>query len=131
MQYIILIGDESLTLDSIRNIKHYDSTSSHDVDIDRYWVNFGEEHVWYDFNGDDNDKDVLKTVPFKKPKSITMVYNEKERMRQVLKQDNFLRGIYVDDDAGNIIPVEEFIECLDAMAAAGILDDFPPIRRSL
>ena len=117
MQYIILIGDESLTLDSVKNIKHHGSINSHDIpEINRYWVNFEGDHIYYDFGGIDDyiyeEKDLLK-IPFENPRFITMSYRSLERVKQVLKQDNFLRGIYVDDDGDNILPIEDFIELLD------------------
>ena len=139
MQYIILIGDELLTINSLKSIDHYGSTRSHTNDDGRHWVIFDDEYVYYDFESEMSNgyytkkelRKILSEIPFAKPRTVTMGYNSRERMMQVLKQDNFLRGIYVDDDAWNILPIEEFIECLDAMAAAGILDDFPPIRRLL
>ena len=118
MQWIILIGDETLTINSVKNIKHYDSMSSHTVESanGRYWVNFEEDHVYYDFVEsliDEYEKEELAIIPFEKPNFIMMIYRSKERMKQVLKQDNFLRGIYVDDDGGNILPIEDFIKLLD------------------
>ena len=117
MQYIILIGDESLTLDSVKNINHCDSSDTYDVPSARarYWVSFGEDYVYYDFDYDVDGYEGLLKVPYKNPKSITMVYNSKERVKQVLKQDNFLKGIYVDDDADNILPIEDYIKILDQL----------------
>ena len=117
MQWIILIGDETLTLDSVKNIKHHGSISSHDItEIDRYWVNFEEDHIYYDFEEsliDEYEKEELAIIPFEKPNFIMMIYRSANRMKQVLQQDNFLRGIYVDDTGGNILPIEDFMKLLD------------------
>jgi hypothetical protein len=38
-----------------------------------------------------------------------MIYRLEERMKKVLQQDNFLKGIYVDNDFGLIVPIKEYI----------------------
>ena len=114
MQWIILIGDEKLSLNTIKAIKHDNCVRSYDVtEIDgRYCVDFGEDHIFYDFDNNvvnDFSDDDLKKIPFKKPHFMMMVYTSEERMKKVIQQDNFLRGIYVDNDYGLIVPIEEFI----------------------
>jgi hypothetical protein len=114
MQYIILIGDEKLTLDSVKSIEHYESISSHDVtEIDgRFCVDYGKDHIYYDYNNNiisDYEDSDLRRIPFNNPHFIMMVYRSEERMRSILCQDNFLKGIYVDNDYGLILPIEEFI----------------------
>ena len=37
-----------------------------------------------------------------------MIYSSEKRMKEVLRQDNFIKGIFVDNDDGDIIPIEEF-----------------------
>ena len=117
MQYVILIGDEDLTLDSIKAIEHYGSISSHDVTEmrARYCVDYGPDHIYYDYEEgegavSDFTEDDLKKLPFKNIHTITMVYQSEERMKSILKQDNFLKGIYVDDDHGHLMPIEEYIK---------------------
>ena len=110
-----VIGDEKLNLDAIKSIEHYGSISSHDVTElrDRYCVDYGVDHIFYDYQGDsmgDYEEDDLKKIPFKKPHFIMMVYTSEELIKKVLRQDNFLRGIYVDNDYDLIIPIEEFIK---------------------
>ena len=114
MQWIILIGDKTLSLDAIRDIKHYDSTSSHDVPTcNRYLVNFGKEYVYYDYMEsliEEYQKSELQVLPFKEPRFIMMIHHSIDLVMKILRQDNFLRGIYVDDDNGRIVPIEEFIK---------------------
>jgi hypothetical protein len=115
MQWVILIGDNKLTLDSIRAIKHYGSVSSYDIPEmgERYCVDYGDDHIFYDYDDivvNDYEQAELARIPFLHPHFIMMVYQSDERMKNILRQDNFLRGIYVDDDHGNIIPIEDFIK---------------------
>ena len=111
MQYIILTGDENLTLDAVRKIEHYDSISHHDVHKDRFCVDYGKDHIFYHYSEDTNDyeEEDIEKIPYENPHFITMIYTDVERMKKVIQQDNFLRGIYVDNDAGLIMPIEEFI----------------------
>lgn len=115
MQYIILIGDEKLTLDSVKAIAHYGSVSSYDVtEINgRYCVDYGNDHVFYDYKNnvikDYEESDFIK-IPFKNPHFIMMVYRSEERMKSIISQVNFLKGIFVDNDYGLLIPIEEFIK---------------------
>jgi len=132
MQYIILIGDETLTLDSIKSIDHCDSVNSYDVtELDnRHCVNFGSDHIFYDYEGsstEDYEENDLKKIPFTKPNFIVMVYTSEERMKKVIHQENFLRGIYIDNDFGVIAPIEEFIK--DGMPLNGYRVSTPRLLR--
>ena len=117
MQWIIFIGDEGLTLNRIKAIEHYDSIGSHDVNEERYCVDFGPaDHIFYDVVPDlrkDYGHDELAKIPIFNPNFIMMVYRSENRMRAVLKQENFVKGIgnvYVDNDYGLIVPIKEYIE---------------------
>ena len=115
MQYIILIGDEKLTLDSVKAIDHYGSASCHDVTEmkGRYCVDYGKDHIFYDYDNsviNDYEGSDLKKIPFKNPHFIMMAYKSEERMKSIISQANFLKGIFIDNDYGLIIPIEEFIK---------------------
>ena len=112
MQWIILIGDENFDLSSIKTIKHYESIQCYDVDENRYCVDYGKDHIFYDLDNlaDDYEEDELLKIPFKNPRFIVMVYTSKELMKKILQQDNYLRNIYVDNDNECILPIEKFIE---------------------
>lgn len=114
MQYIILIGDKNFTLDSIKAIEHYGSLSRYDVTEikGRYCVDYGKDHIFYDYDEnviEDYEEADLKEIPFDEPHFIVMVYKSKDRMKKVLQQHNFLKGIFVDNDHGVIVPIDEFI----------------------
>ena len=118
MQYIVLIGEGDLTLDSVKRLEHYGTTSSHDVPgiEERYWVNYGDDYIYYDYEvnlANEYEAGELDVIPFKSPSFIVMSYSSEERLLSILRQDNFLKGIYVDDDYGNIVPIEEFIARFD------------------
>ena len=88
MQYIILIGDERLTLNSIKSIKHYDSINSYDVlEINgRYCVDYGKDYIFYDYDdsiiNDYVDAQLLK-IPFDSPHFVIMTYVSKERIKKL------------------------------------------------
>lgn len=115
MQWIILIGDENLTLKSIKSIEHYDSIRVYDVNENRYCVEFGNDHIFYEINADivndyeDEELVKLKALPFDKFNFVMMIYTLEERMRNILRQSDFLRDIYVDNDHGLIVPIDEFL----------------------
>ena len=112
MQWIILIGDENFDLNSIKAIEHYGSVRSYEVDENRYCVDYGKEHIFYDFDNltDDYENGELLKIPFENPNFIIMVYTSKELMEKILQQDNYLHNIYVDNDYECILSIEKFIE---------------------
>ncbi|MCL1791617.1 MAG: hypothetical protein FWG40_09790 [Peptococcaceae bacterium] len=116
MKWITLIGDEKLTLESIKAIQYYGSIRSHDVWEGRYCVVYSDtDHIFYDYFDDDNwtsqyNDAEREKIPFASPHFIMMVYKSGERVKEIIQQDNFLRGIYVDNDSDVIAPIEEFIE---------------------
>ncbi len=113
MQWIILVGNENFNLDTIKSIEHYGSIDSYEVDETRYCVDYGRDHVFYDSSDDttnDYEEEELLKIPFEKPHFIVMIYTSKELMKKILQQDNYLRDIYVDNDNGCILPIEEFIK---------------------
>ena len=113
MKWIILIGDETLTLESVKSIKHDDSVSCHDVSEGRFCIEFDTDHIFYDYFDDMIDQYTeteLSKIPFHNPQFIMIVYRSGERVKKIIQQNNFLRGVYVDNDAGVIVPIEEFIK---------------------
>lgn len=115
MQWIILIGNENFNLNTIRAVEHYGSIDSYDVtEIEgRYCVDFGDDHIFYDFVDidiiEEYEKDELNKIPYINPNFIVMIYTSKTRIRNILKQDNFPDNIYVDNDFGLIVSIKEFI----------------------
>ena len=99
-------------MESIKAIHHYGSVGSYDVDETRHCVEYDTDHIFYDFHTDVKnyyDEFELLKIPFNNPNFITMVYKTELRMRDVLRQDNYLQSIYVDNDFELIVPIEEFI----------------------
>ena len=117
LRWILLIGDENFNLDVIKAIKHPNSIRCYDVTEikNRYCVDFGTDHIFYDYEETetvlmDYEKDHLKKIPFENPHFIIMTYTSEERLKNILKQNILPKGIYVDNDFGLIIPLEEFIK---------------------
>lgn len=78
----------------------------------RHCVDYGTDHVFYDCGAnliEEYEKEDLPKIPFNNPNFIMMVYTSEDRVKKVLQQNNFLKGIYVDNDHGLIVPIEEFI----------------------
>lgn len=114
MEWIILIGDEKLTLESIKNIEHFDSVHTSKIEADRFSVDYGNVHVFYDYvenliSDYEEKEELLSKIPFLNPSFIMMTFNSVELMWKILRQNNFLRNIYIDDDHGHIVSIEDFI----------------------
>lgn len=115
MQSIILIGTEKFSIDSIIQVKHTNSINEYLLKMGRYVVEFEDGHIYYDYDEgliNDYDKYEREKIPFISPHFISMTYTSEGLMKRILLQNNFLKGIYVDDDHGMIIPIEEFIKKL-------------------
>lgn len=112
MQWIILIGNEGFNLKLIRNLQHNRANSSTSLTENRFVVDYGNDHVFYESVEDiinDYEEDDKKRIPFPNPQFIMMTYTNEKLMKQILSQKNFPRDIYIDDDNGNILPIEEFV----------------------
>ncbi|CQR57007.1 hypothetical protein [Paenibacillus riograndensis] len=112
MQWIILIGNEHFNLKLIRDLQHDGENTITSLNTNRFVVDYGNDHVFYESVEDiinDYEEDDIKRIPFPNPHFIMMTYTNGKLMKQILSQDNFPRGIYIDDDNGNILPIEEFI----------------------
>lgn len=115
MKWIILIGDEKFNLELIKEIEHFDCISITDLNSNRLVVDYGNDHIFYDYVEnliDDYEDKELQSIPFSNPKFIMLVYTSVELMKRTLSQVNYLRGIYVDNDEGQILPIEKFIKIL-------------------
>ena len=115
MQWITLIGDESLNLNEIKRIKHYGSIDRYDVlEMQcRYCVDYGQEHIFYDDQGEsigDYEETDLINIPFENPHFVMMLYTSEDVVKKVLRQKNYLTGIYIDNGYDLIVPIEEFIK---------------------
>ncbi len=112
MIWVVLIGDNNLNIDYIKNVKHYESKACYTLPLNRCSIEYKDEYISYDFIENllnyYNKNDMAK-IPFKNPNFILMSGSSKEILSKVLKQNNFPKNIYVDDDSGNIIPLNEFI----------------------
>ena len=110
MKWITLIGDATLTLKRIKDMKHTGAIRAYDVESDRYYVEYSDGHIFYDFDTDLSDwQDDLVNLPFKAACCIMMVYTNAKNVRNELVQPDFPQDIYVDNDYGNILSLKEYI----------------------
>lgn len=100
----------------IKAFEHPNSISSYDVTEikNRYCVDFGTDHIFYDYDETgtilmDYEKEDIDKIPFENPHIITMTYTSEERLKNILQQKDFLKGIYIDNDYGLLVPKEEFV----------------------
>lgn len=112
MDWIVLIGDENLNLSRIRDINYTGAIDTYDVkDIpNRFCVEYHKEYIFYDYESDLTDyKETLESIPILSPNVIVMSYSSSSLIRRVISQHDFPRDIYIDNTAGKILPIEEFI----------------------
>jgi len=112
MSWIVLIGDENLNIDSIKRINHYGCRNTYTLQSKRCAIEYNKDYIHYDLV--DNllnyyDKNESTNIPFSNPHFILMSSSSKDIIKKVLRQDNFLKGVYVDPDDGDIVPIEKFI----------------------
>lgn len=113
MRWLILIGDNSFSLNTIKSVKHEGCIARYDVkQIEgRYCVDYGKDHIFYDYNRniEEFEEDFTK-VPYISPHFITMIYTSEERVKQVLRLESFPKNIYIDNDHGIVLPIGKFIQ---------------------
>ncbi|WP_088816398.1 MULTISPECIES: hypothetical protein [Listeria] len=115
MQWIILIGDENFNLEVVKAIKYDKKNKMADVDRNRIVVDFGEEHIFYDYVEnllEEYEEEENKNIPYSHPYFIILTYSSVSLLKQIFSQKNFLNDIYVDDDYGRIMKIEKFKDVL-------------------
>lgn len=112
MSWIVLIGDESLNIDSLKKINHYGCKGTYILPSKRCAIAYNDDYIYYD-SADDllhyYDKNESGSIPFNNPRFILMSYSSSNILKKVLSQDNFLKGVYIDNNKGDIVPLEKFI----------------------
>ena len=115
MQWIILIGNENFKKTKKKNIEHFGKNKVADVDSNRFVIDYENGHVFYDYVEDlinDYEEEERLLIPFLKPNFIMMIYSSEELMEEILLKENFPKGIYIDNDLGLMLPIEEFIKLI-------------------
>ncbi len=112
MSWIVLIGDENLNIDSIKKIKHYGCNNCYTLPSKRCAIEYKKDYIYYDFVDnllDYYNENESENIPFSNPHFILMSSSSNDMLKKVLRQDNFLKGVYVDTNDGDIVPIETFI----------------------
>jgi hypothetical protein len=121
MQWIILIGDENLNLETFEKMEYPDSVDAGRVEGtgDRMVVEYESGYVFFDYVPeviDDYEEDRLEElfqkVSFKTPHFVMLTYSSEKILEKVLNQENFPNNLYVDDDYGTIMEIEKFVVML-------------------
>lgn len=112
MKWITIIGDDKLTLQRIKEMKHTGAVKAYDVEAtkDRYCVEYPDGHIFYDYITDLSDwQDILEQIPFKATCCIMIVYTNAENVKNELSQSDFPQSVYVDNDFKTILPLDKYI----------------------
>lgn len=113
MQSIILIGDEPFNLDFIKNLPKSVNTRSHEPNDLRYVLEYVNDRIYYDYLPEgilDYEKSELLHLPFRSSRFIAMLYTSNQIMRDFfLENAKYLENIYIDNDLGEILLIQEFM----------------------
>ena len=113
MKWIFLIGDEKFTINSLKMLPYDGCISIYEVSgiNERLCVDYGDDHVFYDVIDDTSDFDeYIRTIPFRNPVIIMMTYTSSYKVVDILKQKDFPKDIYVDNDLGVVVPIQTFVD---------------------
>ena len=112
MQWVILIGNEELTIDKLYNITYERECEKNYVNSNKIVVNYESEHIFYEYTPEiinDYELEELEKIPFINPHFIMMIYTSEKLMKSILIEKDFPKDIYIDDDDGNILPISKFV----------------------
>ena len=112
MKWIFLIGEEKFNINLLKKLKYSGIDLAYDVEeiFGRYCLDYGDEHVFYDIVTDLNDFiEDISIIPYSNPSIVMMTYTSAEIVRNILKQNDFPKDIYIDNDLGLIVSLSEFI----------------------
>ena len=110
MKSINILGDRNLTLANIQEMRHTGTTRTYYVSDDRFCTEFPDGHIFFDYNTDLSDwQDTLEKLPFQAEAVIMIVYRNAANVRHVLTQQDFPQDVYVDNDFGVLLPLQEYI----------------------
>lgn len=110
MKWISIIGDGNLTLAAIQTMQLTNAVRTYNVSDDRLCVEYPNGHIFFDYSTDLSDwQDELEKLPFKAETVITLVYQNAANIRYVLTQPDFPQNVYVDNDFGVLLPLQEYI----------------------
>ena len=113
MKWIFLIGDDKFTINSLKMLPYDGCISIYEVSgiNERLCVDYGDDHVFYDVIDDTSDFDeYIRTIPFRNPVIIMMTYTSSYKVVDILKQKDFPKDIYVDNDLGVVVPIQTFVD---------------------
>jgi hypothetical protein len=111
MKSINILGDRNLTLANIQEMRHTGTTRTYYVSDNRFCTEFPDGHIFFDYNTDLSDwQDTLEKLPFQAAAVIMLVYQNAANVRHVLTQPDFPKNVYVDNEFGMLLPLQEYVE---------------------
>ena len=110
MKWISILGDRNLALASIQRMEHTGAVRTYNVSDDRFCAEYPDGHIFFDYDTDLSDwQDELEKLPFQAAAVIMIVYQNAATIRHVLTQPDFPQNVYVDNDFGVLLPLQEYI----------------------
>ncbi len=118
MQSVIIIGDENLSIDRIEEIEYDGFVEINRVeDMNLLTLEFSGGRVYLDYNEKialDYDEEEIECISIKNPKFIVIRYSSNEVLKKLLNKLYIFKGLLVDDDMGNIVDLESFLDKLNS-----------------
>ena len=110
MKWISILGNNNLTLTSIQKMKHPGAVRTYPISDDRFCAEYPDGHIVFDYDTDLSDwQDDFEKLPFQASVVIRIVYRNAANVRHVLTQPDFPQNVYVDNDFGVLLPLQEYI----------------------
>ena len=115
MRDVILVGDETFTLDRIKAVSHTGSIVIYEnLRENEYQVKYGyKDYVIYIHDNSavaNYEKKELKKIPYSAPNFIFMSFHNIERFKDIINQKDFPKDIYIDNDNFLILPIDQYIK---------------------
>ena len=98
MRWLILIGNEKFDLNTIKSIKHYGCVNCYDVPniAGRYCVDFGKDHIFYDYNENIEEFEENNTI-------IIGISKDSQKSHQNFIQKHNLKILLLSDTERQVI----------------------------
>lgn len=115
MNSVILIGDDRLLISNLENIKFNDCISVNMIE-NRLAFEFIDGRVYFDSINDvscEYELEEIKRIPIDNPRFISLAYTSKKILKKILLQIQKIGNLMIDDDMGNIIALNDYLQNFD------------------
>lgn len=114
MQSIILIGDNSLNLSTIKKYYMNNCIKSYDVGNTRYVMEFEDGYLAFNYILDIRNsytEEELSVIPYEEISFISIEYRDINLVKQYfIETFPLLENIWIDDDCNEICTLKQFVD---------------------